>query len=130
LLFRQAYLAGDRSAAPEIVQRLRRAAKLEPADPVTNCSLGQALEWTEQLAEARHWLEVCVKLRPNSAEDHYRLSRVYQRLGLKQAAAEQAKLTEKTNSERDQHQAMTDRFTNEMLGQANTAVDSRPARPK
>jgi len=130
LLFRKAYLADDRSAAVAIVQRLHQAAKLVPADPVTNCSLGQALEWTEQLAEARHWLEICVRLRPNSAEDHYRLSRVYQALGLKQAAAEQAMLTESANSERDQHQAMTDKFANEMLGQAKTAGDHETARPK
>jgi len=130
LLFRKAYLAGDRSAAPAIVARLRRAAKLMPNDPVTNCSLGEALQWTEQSSEARHWLEICVKLRPHSAEDHYRLSRVYQGLGLKQAAAEQVKLTQKTNSEKDQHQTMTDKFANEMLGQSKTAVDPQTANPK
>ena len=130
LLFRKAYLAGDRSAAPGIVARLRRAAKLVPNDPVTNCSLGEALQWTEQSTEARHWLEICVKLRPNSAEDHYRLSRVYRGLGLKQAAAEQAKFTERNNAEPDQHQAITDKFAQEMLGHSKTAVDPQTAHPK
>jgi tetratricopeptide (TPR) repeat protein len=130
LLFRKAYLAGDRSAAPGIVVRLRRAAKLVPNDPVTNCSLGEALQWTEQSAEARHWLEICVKLRPNSAEDHYRLSRVYQELGLKQAAAEQARFTDKSNAEADPHQAITDKFANEMVGQSKTAVERQTAHPK
>ncbi len=130
LRFRKAYLAGDRSASSEIVARLRRAAKLVPDDPVISCSLGEALEWTEQSGEARHWLEICVKLRPNSTEDHYRLSRVYQELGLKQAAAEQVKFTEKTNSEKDQHQAITDKFANEMLGQSKTTADPQTAGPK
>jgi tetratricopeptide (TPR) repeat protein len=130
LLFRKAYLAGDRSAAPGIVARLRRAAKLAPDDPVTNCSLGEALQWAEQSAEARHWLEICVKQRPDSAEDHYRLSRVYQELGMKQAVAEQAKFSETNNVQPDQHQAITDKFAHEMLGQSKTAVDPQTANPK
>ncbi|MGB8011882.1 MAG: tetratricopeptide repeat protein [Terriglobales bacterium] len=125
LLFRKAYLADDRSAAPDLIHRLRFAARFAPRDPVANCSLGHALEWTQQLAEARHWLEICVRLRPDSAEDHYRLSRVYQELGLKQAAAEQADLTDKANAQRDQHQAMADKFAHEVLGQSRGATDTR-----
>jgi tetratricopeptide (TPR) repeat protein len=125
LLFRKAYLAGNQSAAPEVISRLRLAAKLSPNDAVANCSLGRALEWTEQLAEARHWLELCIRLRPGSAEDHYRLSRVYQGLGLKQAAAEEADLTDKANAEQDQHQAMADKFAHEMLGQSKSSADPK-----
>jgi tetratricopeptide (TPR) repeat protein len=116
LTFRKAYLAGNQSSAPDVIRRLRVAAKLAPDDPVANCSLGQALAWTEQLAAARHWLEVCVRLRPDSAEDHYRLSRVYQGLGLKQAAAEQADLIDKTNPEQDQQLEIAKKFAREMLG--------------
>lgn len=115
LLFRKAYLAGDQSAAPDVLRRLRMAVNLAPHDAVANCSMGRALEWTDHLEEARHWLEVCVQLRPDSAEDHYRLSRVYQGLGLKQEAAKQAELTDKANAERDQHQAIADRFVQEVL---------------
>jgi Flp pilus assembly protein TadD len=115
LLFRKAYLADKQAAAADIIRRLRIAAKLAPADPVASCSLGQALEWTQQLAEARHWLEICVRLRPNSTEAHYRLSRVYLALGLKQAAAEQAGLIDTPNAERDQHQSMANTFADEML---------------
>jgi len=126
LLFRKAYLADNQSAAPDVIRRLRVATKLAPSDPVANCSLGHALEWTEQLAEARHWLEICVRQRPDSAEDHYRLSRVYQGLGLKQAAAEQAKLTVAANTEQDQDQAVTMRFAKEMSGQSKIAVHPKP----
>ena len=123
LLFRKAYLAGDQSAAPDVIRRLRVATRLAPRDPVANCSLGHALAWAEQLAEARHWLEICVRLRPDSAEDHYRLSHVYQGLGLTQAAAEQADLTIKANAEQDQHQALAKKFAQEMLDQSKTTTD-------
>jgi tetratricopeptide (TPR) repeat protein len=115
VLFRQAFLAGDQSAAPGAIRRLRTAAKLAPDEPVANCTLGQTLEWTEQFAEARRWLEVCVRLRPNSAEDHYRLSRVYQALGLKQAAAEQAIRIANADAQQDQQQAIAKKVAHEML---------------
>jgi len=115
LLFRKAYLAGNQAAAPDVIRRLHMVADLAPRDAAATCWLGRALEWAENLDQARHWLESCVRLRPNSAEDHYRLSRVYQALGLKQAAALQAELTDKANAERDQHQDMADTFAHDML---------------
>jgi tetratricopeptide (TPR) repeat protein len=125
VLFRQAFLAGDQTAGLGAIRRLRTAAKLAPDEPMTNCTLGQALEWTEQFAEARHWLEACVRLRPNSAEDHYRLSRVYQALGLKQAAAEQARRITNADAPQDQQQAIAQKFAHEMLRQPK-----EPAQPK
>jgi tetratricopeptide (TPR) repeat protein len=125
VLFRKAFLAGDQSAAPAAIRRLRVAAKLAPEEPVANCTLGYALEWTEQMTEARHWLEICVRLRPNSAEDHYRLSRVYQSLGLKQAAAEQASRVSNSGAQPDQQQEITKKFAHEMLSQP-----PEPAQPK
>jgi tetratricopeptide (TPR) repeat protein len=124
LLFRKAYLADNQAAAPDIIRRLREATRLAPGDPVANCSLGHALEWTHQLAEARHWLEICVRLRPDSAEDHYRLSRVDQGLGLKQQAAEQADLTEKANAAQDQRQALAKEFAREGFRQAGRLTDT------
>jgi tetratricopeptide (TPR) repeat protein len=125
VLFRKAFLAGDQSAAPEVIRRLRAAATLAPDNPVANCTLGYALEWTERLAEARHWLEICVRQRPNSAEDHYRLSRVYQMLGMKQAAAEQAKLIPNADAGQNQQQEIARKFAHEMVGQPEG-----PAEPK
>jgi predicted Zn-dependent protease len=123
LLLRRAYLAGDRSASAGVIRRLRVATELAPGNPIASCSLGQALEWTEQLQEARHWLEICVRQRPDSAEDHYRLSHIYQRLGLTQAAAEQAELTNQANSRQDPDQTIAKKFLNETLGRS--ATDSR-----
>jgi tetratricopeptide (TPR) repeat protein len=115
LLFRKAYLADNRSAGPEIVRRLRMAVKERPDDAVASCSLGEAMEWTQQLAEARHWLEVCIRLRPQSTEAHYRLSRVYLGLGLKQAAAEQAALIDTANQQSDPRESIANTFADEML---------------
>jgi Flp pilus assembly protein TadD len=123
LLFQKAYLAGNQAGASEVIRRLRIATSLATEDPVANCSLGHALEWTEQLAEARPWLEICVALRPDSAEDHFRLSRVYQRLGLTQAAREQADLTLKSNVDEDRRDAVTIEFVYEMLGQPKHTKD-------
>ena len=125
LLLRRAVLANNRTVAPDVIRRLRLASKLEPTDPVAICSLGHALEWMEQLPEARQLLENCVRLRPDSAEDHYRLSRVYRQLGLKSAAAEQANLIDKEIDERDRRKALTDKFADEMLGQSKTIQSSK-----
>jgi len=116
LLFRKAYLGGNESAAPDVIRRLQVAARLSPADPVANCSLGQALEWSHQLPEARHWLEICIRLRPDSTENRYRLSRVYQRLGLKQSAADQTRLIEQAGTEADARQSITQKFENDIIG--------------
>jgi tetratricopeptide (TPR) repeat protein len=125
LLFRKAYLADNQSAAPELIRRLRVATKLAPGEPVANCSLGHALEWTERFAEARHWLEICVRLRPNSAEDHYRLSRVYRELGLTRAAAEQTDLTAKANAEHEEHQDLAKKFAHETHDQSKATADPK-----
>lgn len=125
LLLRRALLADNRAAAPDVIHRLRTAGKLAPTDPVAICSLGHALEWAEQLPEARHWLENCLRLRPDSAEDHYRLSRVYRELGLKSAAREQANLIDKKSDERDHHQGFTDEFVEEIMSQPKSLPSSK-----
>jgi predicted Zn-dependent protease len=96
------------------IGRLRFATTLASNDPVANCSLGRALVLTEQPAEARHWLETCVRLRPESAEDHYRLSRVYQELNLKVAAAEQISLATKLSNLQNEDESLTQKITREL----------------
>ena len=123
LRFRQAYLAGDRSAVPDIIRSLRAAATLAPGNPVANCELGRALEWTGQLADARRCLEICVRLKPDSTEDRYHLSRVYQGLGLKQAAAEQAALIDKASGAQDQDHALAQQFAHEVLGSSKPGAE-------
>lgn len=129
LLFRKAYLGGNKAAVSDIIQKLRVANSFAPDDPVASCSLGQAFQWTEQLADARHWLEICVRLRPNSAEDHYRLSRVYRELGLTKAAAEQAQLTDRSNEEKALQSDMAKQFAQEVLGESKSPTSFRVDRP-
>jgi tetratricopeptide (TPR) repeat protein len=97
LLFRKAYLSDDRTATPEIIRRLRLAAKGRPDDAVASCFLGEAMEWTQ------------------STEAHYRLSRVYLGLGLKQAAAKQTALMDTANPQSDQRESLANTFADEML---------------
>ena len=115
LRFRKAYLAGDQPGAQAAIRRLRIATTLAPKGPAANCFLGRALEWTGQFAEARRPLEVCVRLRPNSAEDHYRLSRLYQEMKLKREAAEQDVLAAKLSAQPDHDDDIAEKLAREML---------------
>lgn len=125
LLFRKGYLARDRSAAPEAIRRLHIAAKVSPGDPVATCSLGRALAWTEQWADARGPLEECVKMQPNSSVDHFALSRDYRKLGLMEAAQAEGEMTRKTTAETDQRDEMAKKFVYEMPGKSG-----QPPSPK
>jgi tetratricopeptide (TPR) repeat protein len=102
LLFRKAYVSGDEAGAKSAIARLRSAAALDRKDPVAVCFLGRTLFWTRQFIQARPYLESCVRLNPESSEEHYRLSLLYQELNLNQAAAEQsaAAVALKAESER------------------------------
>ncbi len=74
-----AKLRRDRDSAAAL-NDLKAAARLEPESAVARCELGRALEWREQWAEARPEMEACVRLDP-SAQNHYRLARIYKRVG-------------------------------------------------
>jgi tetratricopeptide (TPR) repeat protein len=105
LLFRKAYLDGDQTESKSAITHLRAAAALSPKDPVSYCFLGRALFWDREPAEARRWLETCVRMKPESSEEHYRLSLVYRELNLKQAASQQAALADSLKSKADQSTA-------------------------
>ncbi|MGC2195067.1 MAG: tetratricopeptide repeat protein [Terriglobales bacterium] len=92
VLLRVAQDSGDTSRGPEILHRLREAVRIAPDEPVARCQLGKALEWSQQWREARTQMEKCVRLDPDSPEGHYRLARVYRRLGLSALAGEQTSL--------------------------------------
>ncbi len=65
-----------------------RAAQLKlrsDAGAMARCELGRAFERLEDWPSARQALEACVAQSP-APQNHYRLGRVYQRLGLKDAA--------------------------------------------
>jgi len=125
LMFRRAYLAGDYAAAEEAIPRLQRANRLAARNPVASCSLGRALAWTHQTSEARHWMEVCVELRPDSTEDHYQLNRIYQKLGLKSAAAHQAKLIAKLSAEKVGEPSLAQKFSAEITATGPSSIAER-----
>jgi tetratricopeptide (TPR) repeat protein len=82
----------DDSSKPEILRRLQQAVRIAPQEPLARCQLGKAFEWSRQWQEARAQLEKCVRLEPDLPEGHYRLARVYRRLGLSSQANEQTAL--------------------------------------
>jgi tetratricopeptide (TPR) repeat protein len=76
----------------EPLARLRKAVQLAADNATARCQLGKALELDQQWQDARLQMEECVRLRPDSTEWHYRLSRIYLRLGLRDLAKEQDRL--------------------------------------
>jgi tetratricopeptide (TPR) repeat protein len=123
LLFRKAYLAGNQAGSQSAIVQLRLATALAPKDSVAYCFLGRALFWTRKTTEARHWLETCVRMEPNSSEEHYRLSLVYQELNMKQAAVEQSALAESLKSKTEQQSPMGNDLGLEVLdGPAHPAL--------
>jgi tetratricopeptide (TPR) repeat protein len=81
LLFRRDYVSRDKTHADEILRRLHIAANLLAQDAAPHCQIGKVYRWVERWQEAREESETCVRLDPDSAEGHYRLSQIYQHLG-------------------------------------------------
>ncbi len=74
------------------LERLRKAAQLAPEEPIARCQLGKALEADQNWAAARTETEACARLQPDSPEAHYRLARIYRKLGLTDAARREEQL--------------------------------------
>ena len=88
LQLRAAREKDDRALAAQAIARLKRA----PAeDAVAHCELGRAYEWLEQWGDARTETESCVKL-DGSPQNHYRLGRIYARLGMADLARKEMAL--------------------------------------
>ncbi len=109
LELRQAMDAGDTSQRERILQRLKAAAASAPTDSLARCELGKAFEWASAWIDARTELEACERLDPDSAETHYRLSRVYRHLGEKELAAKEARLRD--DAEKRQGAANEQRYS-------------------
>lgn len=77
LQLRVARESGDAKLRDQAVEVLTRAPQ---SDSVSRCALGQAYEWSNQLAKARTETEKCVALDP-SPKNYYRLGLLYQKLG-------------------------------------------------
>ena len=114
LLLRLQIDRGDTTQHAEMLARLRKAVRLSPQDPAGRCQLGKALELDQDWQNARKEMEECVRLRPDSTEWHYRLARIYLRLGLPDLAKEQDRLRaaadEKLASASQQRYATLSRF--------------------
>ena len=69
-------------------RELQIAARTMPNNVVARCELGRAYDWREEWDRARTEMEACVRL-DSSAQNHYRLARIYNRLGLSELAQQQ-----------------------------------------
>jgi tetratricopeptide (TPR) repeat protein len=92
LLLRAQADQADATHYDEPLARLRKAVQLAGDNATARCQLGKAFELNQQWKDARQQMEECVRLRPDSTEWHYRLSRIYVRLGLGDLAKEQDRL--------------------------------------
>jgi Putative Zn-dependent protease, contains TPR repeats len=73
-------------------RRTMEALRAAPADSaLARCELGYAYQAAGQLNDAQSQMESCVRLDP-SPQNHYRLGRIYSRLGLEDLARRQMEL--------------------------------------
>lgn len=63
---------------------------------VLHCEVARAYEWREQWTAARGEMEACVKSAPHNPQYHYRLARIYQRLGMADQARHETELQKST----------------------------------
>ncbi len=81
----------DDTAAFEDLQQLA-----QPGDAIGHCELARAYEWRGDWEAARPEMEACVKLEPSNPQHHYRLARIYQKLGQPDLAQREAQLQKET----------------------------------
>jgi tetratricopeptide (TPR) repeat protein len=102
VLLRVSEESGDISREPEILRRLQHAVRIAPQEPLARCQLGRAFEWSQEWQKARLQMETCVRLDPDSPEGHYRLARIYRRLGLSSLANQQTALQQQAMQRQSQ----------------------------
>ncbi|MGH9706898.1 MAG: hypothetical protein ACRD5R_09085, partial [Candidatus Acidiferrales bacterium] len=81
---------------------LGEAERIDPSDSLAVCQRGKAFVSKNDWVAAQREFETCVRLEPDSAEGHYWLMRVDQRLGRTNEAAREETLYQSA------HQKMTD----------------------
>jgi len=84
------------------VVELEKAVAIQPKNAKTLGQLGQLYLQQNQLPKARAALESAIAEAPDEPQNHYELARVYNKLGLKDQAAEQLKLYDKLRPQRPQ----------------------------
>lgn len=87
----------------EAIVALQWAAQLEPKSPDPSFELGKLYGSKQDWPQARKAFENVIKLNPQFVPAHYQLSQVYQHLGMRAAADEEAQATHTlVNTERDE----------------------------
>ncbi|HEV2472108.1 MAG TPA: tetratricopeptide repeat protein [Chthonomonadales bacterium] len=86
-------LASRLGRGEEAAVSLEKAAQLEPQSPDPFFELGKLHETQQDWPQARQALEHVIELNPQFVPAHYQLSRVYEHLGLKTQAAQEAQKT-------------------------------------
>ena len=95
VLFRRDYVTGDKTHAAEILRRLHASIALLPKDDAApHCELGKAYRWLGRWPEALDESEVCARLDPGSADAHYRLAQIYERMKQPEKQRKEIKLYE------------------------------------
>ncbi|HEV2616399.1 MAG TPA: tetratricopeptide repeat protein [Candidatus Acidoferrales bacterium] len=95
VLFRRDYVTGDKTHAAEILRRLHASVALLPRnDAAPHCQLGKVYRWLERWPEALTESEVCARLDPESADAHYRLAQIYERMKQPEKQRREIKLYE------------------------------------
>lgn len=95
VLFRRDYVTGDKTHAAEILRRLHASIALLPKnDAAPHCQLGKAYRWLDRWPEALGESEVCARLDPESADAHYRLAQIYERMKQPENQRKEIKLYE------------------------------------
>ena len=95
VLFRREYVTGDKTHTEEILRRLHTSIALLPKnDAAPHCQLGKAYRWLERWPEALRESEVCARLDPESADAHYRLAQIYERMKQPEKQRKEIKLYE------------------------------------
>jgi tetratricopeptide (TPR) repeat protein len=124
LLARMERDRGDAQPSPGALRRLESAARIAPGNVTARCELGKSLEWVGQWRQARTQLEACARLKPDSAEAHYRLAQIYLHLGQAGLARKETLLHDRAvrhmvaaNAQRD---ATVEKFLFTIEGSATT----------
>jgi tetratricopeptide (TPR) repeat protein len=87
--------SGFPAEAQRAYDLLQKSISLKEDDAEAHLQLGILLERKREYDQARKHLERAVQLNPNGSAAHYRLARVYERLGRKEDAEQQRALHEK-----------------------------------
>jgi TolB-like protein/Flp pilus assembly protein TadD len=85
-------------SSEEALVPLTRAVQLDPLSLRNNRTLGMAYYFMGRLKDAEHWVKASIALRPDAAESHYLLARVYLRQGHLDKALSEARECDRGNT--------------------------------